>query len=84
MSCYQGLYDAKTTLISTFQSAQTQKRVEQMGIVRIYFGKTFLIEIIKYGAGHMNVRVLKAGLIPGPVLLMVAAKSGILELLFGP
>ena len=32
----------------------------------------------------MNVRVLMAGLIPGPVLLMEAAKSGIFELLFGP
>ena len=41
LSCDQGPYDAKTNLISTFQSAQTQRRVEQMGIVRIYFGKTF-------------------------------------------
>ena len=88
LSCDQGPYDAKTNLISTFQSAQTQKRVEQMGIARIYFGKTFLIkwnnlEIFKYVTGRMNVLVLLAGSIPGPVLLMVAVKSGILELWFG-
>ena len=40
--------------------------------------------MIKYVTGRMNVRVLMAGSIPVPVLLMVAAKSGILELFFGP